>query len=136
MSSIAFDASYIVDPELFSTVASEIGVEWTQLAGKLDANIDTDVIIQEKNYCYDRAMAFLKRWYRKDPSLATVHKLMNALIVIGRRDIANLIGKIYALTSCNVNQAGYVVNRYTAISYLIYRKFNIEIKSSKISYTL
>ena len=46
-------------------------------------------------------MAFLKKWYRKDPRLATVNRLMDALVKIDRKDVASLIGKIYAGTPNN-----------------------------------
>ena len=77
----------------FFTVAKGIGVKWTQLSGKLDRRIDTDVIAEEKTKVYDRAMAVLNKWYSKEASKATTARLLQALRDIEKTDVIEDIYK-------------------------------------------
>ncbi|RDD36193.1 hypothetical protein TrispH2_011809 [Trichoplax sp. H2] len=71
----------------FFQIANRIGLDWTRLAARLDRSIDVDVIKEQDNRIFDRAMKFLDTWYDRNFPNVNVDQLKAALERIGRNDI-------------------------------------------------
>ena len=70
-------------------MAKGIGIAWTELAGKLNTQIDVDVIAAEKQQIYDRAIAALNKWYNIEGINATTTSLLQSLYAIGKSNVVD-----------------------------------------------
>lgn len=66
---------------------------WTELAQRLNTNINTEVIAAEKQQVFDRAMAVLQKWYSMEARNATTARLLKALRDIEKFDVEEDIMK-------------------------------------------
>ncbi|EDV20526.1 uncharacterized protein TRIADDRAFT_61019 [Trichoplax adhaerens] len=76
----------------FFKISKHIGIDWTKLAAKLDANIDVDTIKVENQTVFDRALKLLNEWFNRNCSSNATQNLITALRDIDRYDILLKLG--------------------------------------------
>ena len=82
------------DPrKYFHTVAKGVGIEWTELVGNLNSEIDVEVIAAQNHQIYDQAIAALTEWYNMERNKPTTVHLLQALHDIGKSNVVDDIRK-------------------------------------------
>ena len=81
-------------------ISEDLGRDWKQLGRKLGiSNTIIDNIDDENRRVKDKSIQLLLRWKRQSGNDATGEVLANALIAIGRRDVAETLASMRQVIS-------------------------------------